>query len=86
VDVRAAGELADVPVRLEGRDRLRLSLVEREEIRAGIAAGDSFRAIARRIGRAPSTVSREVGGAPVIAAVDVPQKQDVGRLNPANAP
>jgi IS30 family transposase len=39
-----------------------LSLVEREEIRAGIAAGDSFRAIARRIGRAPSTVSREVGG------------------------
>jgi IS30 family transposase len=34
----------------------------REEIRAGIAAGDSFRAIARRIGRAPSTVSREVGG------------------------
>jgi IS30 family transposase len=39
-----------------------LSLIEREEIRAGIAAGDSFRAIARRIGRAPSTVSREVGG------------------------
>jgi IS30 family transposase len=37
-------------------------LVEREEIRAGIAAGDSFRVIARRIGRAPSTVSREVGG------------------------
>ncbi len=41
---------------------MRLSLVEREEIRAGIAGGDSFRAIARRIGRAPSTVSREVGG------------------------
>jgi IS30 family transposase len=43
---------------------LRLSLVEREEIRVGIAAGDSFRVIARRIGRAPSTVSREVGGMP----------------------
>ena len=41
---------------------LRLSLSEREEVRAGIAAGDSFRAIAGRIGRAPSTVSREVGG------------------------
>jgi IS30 family transposase len=44
------------------RSVLRLSLIEREEIRAGIAAGDSFRVIARRIDRAPSTVSREVGG------------------------
>jgi transposase, IS30 family len=39
-----------------------LSLLEREEIRAGIAAGESFRSIAGRLGRAPSTVSREVGG------------------------
>ena len=38
-----------------------LSLAEREEISRGLAAGDSFRAIARRLGRAPSTVSREVG-------------------------
>jgi IS30 family transposase len=44
------------------RSSLRLSLAEREEIRAGVAAGESFRVIARRIGRAPSTVSREVGG------------------------
>ena len=48
--------------RRRSRSALRLSLLEREEIRAGIAAGDSFRAIARRIGRAASTVSREVGG------------------------
>lgn len=45
------------------RSPLWLSLVERGEIRAGIAAGGSFRAIARGLGRAPSTVSREVGGA-----------------------
>ena len=37
-----------------------LSLVEREEIWRGVAAGDSLRAVASRLGRAPSTVSREV--------------------------
>ncbi|MFE2962061.1 IS30 family transposase [Nocardia tengchongensis] len=44
------------------RSQLRLSLVEREEISRGLAAGDSLRAIARRLGRAPSTISREVSG------------------------
>ena len=34
---------------------------EREEISRGLAAGDSLRHIARQLGRAPSTVSREVG-------------------------
>src|SRR3954463_3393414 len=33
---------------------------EREEIMCGLAAGESLRAIARRLGRAPSTLSREV--------------------------
>ena len=37
-----------------------LSLSEREEIAVGLAAGRSLRAIARDLGRAPSTVSREV--------------------------
>ena len=37
-----------------------LSLAEREEIAVGLAAGESVRAIAVRLGRAPSTVSREV--------------------------
>jgi len=42
------------------RSRTALSLVEREEISRGLAAADSFHAIALRIGRSPSTVSREV--------------------------
>jgi IS30 family transposase len=37
-----------------------LSLAEREEISRGIVAGQSSRTIAERIGRAPSTVSREL--------------------------
>jgi IS30 family transposase len=39
----------------------RLWLVEREEISRGLAAGLSVRAIAAGLGRAPSTVSREIG-------------------------
>src|SRR5512132_3603992 len=42
------------------RSPLRLSLAEREEISRGLAAGEPVREIARRLGRAPSTVCREV--------------------------
>jgi IS30 family transposase len=38
-----------------------LSFREREEISRGIAAGESFRAIARKLNRAVSTISQEVG-------------------------
>jgi len=38
----------------------RLSLADREEISRGLAAGRSFRSIAESMGRAPSTISREV--------------------------
>jgi hypothetical protein len=42
------------------RSRGRLSFTEREEISRGLAAGSSLRTIAAVLGRAPSTVSREV--------------------------
>jgi IS30 family transposase len=54
--------LRRVPPPPPKRSPLRLSLEEREEISRGVAAGESFRVIARRLGRAPSTVSREVTG------------------------
>jgi IS30 family transposase len=47
-----------VPAAGSGSQALRLA--EREEISRGLAAGDSCRWIAQRLGRAPSTVSREV--------------------------
>lgn len=42
------------------RSPLRLSVREREEISRGLAAGESRRSIARRLGRSPSTIAREV--------------------------
>ena len=42
------------------RARLTLTLCEREEISRGVFAGQSLRFIAAALGRAPSTVSREV--------------------------
>src|SRR4249920_2549384 len=42
------------------RARTALTLVEREEISRGVVAGKSIRVIARTLGRAPSTISREI--------------------------
>jgi transposase, IS30 family len=55
---RAAGGVASNGARpVSGRY---LSAEEREEISVGLAAGDSLRVIAGRLGRSPSMVSREV--------------------------
>jgi IS30 family transposase len=42
------------------RSRLALTLAEREEISRAVVAGQSIRSIAMKLGRAPSTVSREI--------------------------
>ena len=42
------------------RSALALTLAEREEISRGIVAGESIRSMALALGRAPSTVSREI--------------------------
>ena len=42
------------------RSRLALTLAEREEISGGVVAGRSMRSMARSLGRAASTVSREI--------------------------
>jgi IS30 family transposase len=58
---RAVKRLRRPPVPEPNRSPLRLSLTEREEISRGLAAGESLRVIAGRLGRTASTVSREVG-------------------------
>ena len=55
--LRPTGGVRPVPRK---RSRMALTLVEREEISRGIVAEQSIREMARTLGRAPSTVSREV--------------------------
>jgi len=56
--LRPHGGIRPVPRRRASRV---LSLAEREEISRGVAVGASLRSIASRLGRAASTVSRELG-------------------------
>ena len=53
-------ETGGIRPRPRGRSRLALTLAEREEISRGMVAGHSLRSIAVSLGRAPSTVSREL--------------------------
>lgn len=71
--LKRCGGVRPVPQR---RWELRLSPVEREEVSRGLAADLSLRAIAAGLGRAPSTVSRDVannGGRDGYPAVDANQ-------------
>jgi hypothetical protein len=51
------GGIRPIPRRRSG---LALTLVEREEISRAVVAGHSIRSMATRLGRAPSTISREI--------------------------
>ena len=57
----------------------RLELAEREEISPGLARGESFTALAARLGRAVSTVSREVAANGGRAAVSGRGRRIAGR-------
>ena len=67
------------------RSVLALTVVEREDISRGLASGSSLRDIAKRLERAPSTVSREVarhGGRPEYRANDAEQRARDSTLRP----
>jgi IS30 family transposase len=49
------------PWKLRSRSARHLTEEDREEISRGIERGESYRSISRRLGRSPSTISREVG-------------------------
>lgn len=53
-------ELGGVVPLVRRRSRLALTVSEREEISRGLSAGESARGVAARLGRAPSTVTREI--------------------------
>ena len=53
-------KMGGLPPAPRKRSRLSLTLAEREEISRGVVAGHSLRSIAASLGRAPSTISREI--------------------------
>ena len=57
---RILGETGGIRPPQRKRPSLVLTMSEREEISRGVVAGHSFRSIAMSLGRAPSTVSREI--------------------------
>ena len=53
-------KMGGLPPAPRKRSKLSLTLAEREEISRGVVAGHSLRSIAVTLGRAPSTISREI--------------------------
>jgi transposase, IS30 family len=57
---RVLNAVGGMPARPARRSQRQLALAEREEVSRGLPGGASYRAIARSLGRAASSVSREV--------------------------
>lgn len=57
---RILAETGGIPPAPRCRAKRSLTLTEREEVSRGLVAGFSIRALAAQLGRAPSTISREV--------------------------
>jgi IS30 family transposase len=57
---RILAETGGIPPAQRRRSHLALTLTEREEISRALVAGKSIRSIAALLGRAPSTISREI--------------------------
>jgi len=57
---RILAESGGIQPAQRSRSRLALTLAEREAISRAVVAGQSFRSIATSLGRAPSTISREI--------------------------
>jgi transposase, IS30 family len=68
------------------RHRPRLNLEEREEIALGVAAKESVRSIARRLGRAVSTISREIKNNSVNRGYRSPYRFGALRRGPEQRP
>jgi IS30 family transposase len=60
------------------RSRWALTLAEREEISRAVVAGHSIRSIATRLGRAPSTISREINRSG--------ERKAIGQARPTSSP
>ena len=57
---RIFAEMGGIRPAARRRSRLALTLAQREEISRGVVAGGSIRSMAKTLGRAPSTISREL--------------------------
>jgi IS30 family transposase len=71
---RIVAESGGIRPRERRRSRLALTLIDREEISRGVVAGKSIRVIAMTLGRAPSTISREILTCPTFMRPFIPGK------------